>query len=207
MVLSFLLIFSTSAPAFDCLDLAPVLAGEATKTETPDGDFVTRDRWPQTDVPEASWHEAKYGRFGPCPVTYPRVNDGKNMPLAWRQERALAVARKYLGVPYKHLHFPALGGLDCSNFTAWVFNYAFGTRFSSNVETQAQSAGRRLAAGEALRPGDLLFLYGSDRKEIVHVAIYVDVDHVIDATGSEIAVRDRKGRYLDDFAWARRVLE
>ena len=100
-----------------------------------------------------------------------------------------------------------MGGLDCSNFTSWVYNYGFGIRFSSNINRQALEAGRRLVGSEALAPGDMIFLYDSGHKEIVHVAIYIDDQTVIDSTETSVQIRSFSGRYTSDYAWARRIIE
>ncbi|OGR99322.1 MAG: hypothetical protein A2V88_03850 [Elusimicrobia bacterium RBG_16_66_12] len=117
----------------------------------------------------------------------------------------MAVALKYVGLPYLHRHIPAMGGLDCSNFTAWVYNYGFGIRLNSNVQRQAETAGRRLGPDEPLRPGDLIFLWNDERSRVSHVAIYVDESTIIDAAGGGVAVRPFSGRYRKRLAWARRV--
>lgn len=176
-------------------------------TSSVTGDFNFRDRLNQTEVPSIDWHNPVYGRFGPCPLTYPKVNLGQKMTQRWLQNRVIAVTSKYIGLPYRHFHFPAMGGLDCSNFSSWIYNYGFGIRFSSNIKRQSVEAGRRLMPSEILQPGDLLFFFDTRRSEVVHVAIYVDQMHVIDSSDLNVQVRPIAGKYKSQFAWARRIFE
>jgi cell wall-associated NlpC family hydrolase len=134
----------------------------------------------------------------------------------------LAVAQKYIGLPYRHHPVPgwapagaadpkeAGNGLDCSNFSAWVYNYGLGIKVTSEIGKQSQGAGapgRLLAAGEAFEPGDLLFILKSDRTCVSHVVIYLDDEHIIDSTVGGVAVREFKGWYKTHLSHARRVLE
>ncbi len=206
--------------SFDCLQLlqqqqqqqqqqaAPL---EVTYAREPWGDFELRKQMPQTEVPAQLWCHQSFGSFGPCPTTYPPVvpllGPGED-PLAWARERVIRAAKIYLALPYAHRHIPALGGLDCSNYTAWVYNFAFGIRFSSHIERQSQTAGTLLDPDSPLEPGDLIFLWDSlDRERISHVLIYVDPDWVIDAArGSGIQLRPFRGKYKKRWAFSRRVI-
>lgn len=173
-------------------------------------DFALRDRLPETAHPLPRTN----GKFdwGPKPMTYPRVNipNGVN-PVQWERDRVIAVAEKYIGLPYMHRHIPSQGGLDCSNFTSWVYNYGFGVRFSSNVQAQSREAGRKLRPNERLEPGDLLFIWSKDRSKIKHVVIYVNPDTIIDSTitakANGVALRAFRGWYKERFAWARRIFD
>jgi cell wall-associated NlpC family hydrolase len=174
-------------------------------------DFPWRDTLPQTTTPESQWFATS--EYGPKAATYPapQVPSWVADPVRWKRERVLAAGRHFLGVPYAHLHIPDAGGLDCSNFTAWAYNYGLGLRFTSNVLEQAAQAGRRLAPGEPLQPGDLLFIWNSARTEIGHAALYVDPGLLLDSTSSDtpdgVNVRAFDGWYRTRFAYARRVLE
>jgi cell wall-associated NlpC family hydrolase len=146
-------------------------------------------------------------------------------PVAWQRARVVAVARRYLGLSYRHHHIPAWDppaalvgptaagtGLDCSNFTAWVYNYGLGRRFTSNVQQQADgplAPGRGLAPDEPFAPGDLLFILREDRSEVSHVVVYVDENAVIDSHSAYGGVTEhpRTGWYLTHFSHARRIIE
>lgn len=173
-------------------------------------DFAMRDRLPETAHPRPK----TWGKFdwGPKPLTFPRAVIPKNVnPIQWERNRVVAVAEKYIGLPYMHRHIPSQGGLDCSNFTSWVYNYGFGIRFSSNTPRQAQDAGRRLNPGEQFEPGDLLYIWNKSKTKIKHVAIFVNQNTIIDSTISEkangVALRPFRGWYKERFAWARRIFE
>lgn len=176
-------------------------------------DFAYRDTLPQTTVPESEWFSSS--SYGPPAATYPPVTvpAGVSDPIAWKRDRLIEVAKHFIGVPYAHLHLPDAGGLDCSNFTAWVYNYGFGIRFTSNTQKQAQApeAGRLLRDGEPLQKGDIMFIWNSSRSEIGHAAIYIDPEHIIDSTSSAtpagVGLRTYKGWYKDRFAYARRIFE
>jgi len=98
-------------------------------------------------------------------------------------------------------------GLDCSNFTAWVYNYALGIKFSGDVHQQydgtAGPMGRHIPKEGPFEPGDLIYLhpYGSTT-EVSHVVIYIDDQHIIDSRVSAqnvlgVQVRNRLGWYRD----------
>jgi cell wall-associated NlpC family hydrolase len=186
-------------------------------------DFQVRDALAQSDAPQAMWYSHfKQEGWGPNAATYPQVTAPPDCDAqGWKRARVLAVAKKYLGLPYRHHHIPAWSppgvgaGLDCSNFTAWVYNYALGMRFTSNITLQALGAGapgRRLDHDERLAPGDLIFLYRKDYSSISHVALYLENGFVIDAhncawTGQGVRIREIRGWYASHQAFARRVIE
>ena len=170
-------------------------------------DFIIRDLLPQTDIPRDQWDTCCW-TFGPWPATYPVVYPPSEYDsVIWRRDRVITVAKKYIGLPYRHKHTPMMGGMDCSNFTSWVYNYGLGIRFVSNVEDQAEVMGRLLSITEPLQKGDLIYLWSEDHTRISHVAIYIDENHVIDSTGPGVDVRPFDGKYKNRFAWARRVIE
>ena len=195
------------AAKFDCttLLLKPVI--DSTFSITPTADFVFRDLLPQTEKPRNVWKTC-CGSYGPCAQPYPAVDfpDGIDR-VAWARVRIVEAAKKLIGLPYRHNHIPAMGGLDCSNFTAYIYNYALGVRFTSWVDRQAEEVGRKLSDSEELAPGDLIFLWSSDRSRISHAVIYISPSEVIDSTGPGVEVRSNAGWYKDNYAWARRLIE
>lgn len=168
-------------------------------------DFAQRDAMPETLVPKSKWDS--YGKWGPPAAKYPMpVIPAGYDRLQWQRDRIVAVAQKYIGkVPYAHKHIPSLG-LDCSNFTAWVYNYGLGNKFTSAVKTQGATVGRRLAANEPLLPGDLLFFKNSSGT-ITHAAIYIKPGYMIDESGNVAQRRFPYGWTKTAFAYARRVIE
>ena len=192
---------------FDCTDLPLTPLIESTFSKSPTEDFVLRDSLPPTEVEKSNWSSC-CGTYGPCARPYPKVIFPAGSPqVEWSRERVIAAAKKLIGLPYQHHHLPEMGGLDCSNFTSFVYNYAFGIRISSRVKRQANEAGRLLAPRESLEPGDLLYLFDQTGQEISHALIYLDSEHIIDSTGPGVQIRPFAGRYKDRLARARRVLE
>jgi hypothetical protein len=187
-------------------------------------DFAERDRLPESSIPESEWHAGTVGSWGPKAAHYPAVQVPTGMdPLEWKRARIVAVSKHYLGLPYQHHHIPAwtpsgpgkggaqeTAGLDCSNFTAWVYNYGLGIAINSDVGLQAdgpKAPGRRLAPNEALAPGDLLFIQNRDLTKVTHVVIYIDPGHIIDDHADGVRVRTFSGWYKSSFSHARRIIE
>jgi hypothetical protein len=184
-------------------------------------DFAARDLLPETPVPPSEWGTMK--GWGPSAATYPvvQVPPGKE-PLVWKRARIIKVAEKYIGLPYRHHHIPGWDasagfnpdkpgrGLDCSNFSAWVYNYGLGIKFTSNILRQSSgkiAPGRLLGRDEAFAPGDLLFIMKLDRSRVSHVVIYIDEEHIIDCHDTGVAVRPFEGWYRTHFSHSRRIIE
>lgn len=83
----------------------------------------------------------------------------KDWPADRKRERVILVASRYLGYDYQHHHLPdwdppkdwpwkkvtAGGqskGVDCSNFTSFVYNYALGLGISSDIHKQCDGEAR-----------------------------------------------------------------
>lgn len=179
-------------------------------------DFAERDKLPQSDTPQSRWYADKMGSWGPHAAQFPEVKvpDGVDA-VAWRRARIIAVAQKYVGLPYQHHHIPGWTppegpGLDCSNFTSWVYNYGLGMKINSDVHKQADgplAQGRVLKDGEAFAPGDLLYILKQDRSEISHVVIFIDEGNIIDSHKGSVQVRPFKGWYKSHLDHVRRMIE
>ena len=188
------------------ITIANVNAEECNYQQSVSSDFSYRDGLPQYSSPNYrdSW--------GPRPARYPAPQIPSACdPVKWQQQRVVAVAEKYIGLPYKHHHIPEFdggngAGLDCSNFTSWVYNYGLGIKINSDISKQADTAGRMLAPDEPLQPGDLLFIRTIDDSRISHVVIYIDSGHIIDDHASGVKIREFKGWYKNHFAYARRII-
>jgi len=185
-------------------------------------DLTERDALPESDAPRDVWYtKFRYDGWGPHAAHYPAVQIPKNCSAqVWQRARIVAVAERYIGLPYQHHHIPAWtpyqigAGLDCSNFTAWVYNYGLGIKFTSAIEAQAvgeHAPGRVLRADEPRMAGDLIFLYNQERTRISHVVIYLDAHYIIDAhndkTKNGVQVREIKGWYATHQALTRRIIE
>lgn len=178
-------------------------------------DLGERDRLPefQKSLPSKS-----SGKWGPHAFQYPPVVVPAGCdPVKWKRLRVIAVAKRYTGLPYEHHHVPAWQptqgkgpGLDCSNFTAWVYNYGLGVRFTSDIQRQSggpEAPGRLLNHRESFEPGDLLFILKKDRSKVSHVVIYLDANHIIDSHGPGVGTRSFKGWYKSHLSHARRIIE
>ncbi len=177
----------------------------------------------------AAWYsEATRRRWGAWGVPFknfepPAGIEGKGPQ--WKRERVLAVALRYVGYSYQHHHLPdweppagwpwlkvAAGhngkGVDCSNFTAFVYSLALGLRMSSAIGAQASQAtlhvqSRSVAVQSIARPasfdacvrelktGDLLYIRALSG-QVSHVVLWAGsivrspdgTPLVLDSTGS-----------------------
>lgn len=192
-----------------------------------DSDFATREQLPQSPVPEKDWYLEKWrGSWGPKANTFPAVQAPADCdPVLWKRERILVVAQHYIGLPYQHHHIPKWqppaewtsklngpesAGLDCSNFTSWVYNYGLGFRFTSDIKQQADgpdAPGRRLKKDEPMAKGDLLFILKNDRSVVSHVVLFVDEGHILDSHGAGVQIRPFKGWYKTHISHVRRLIE
>lgn len=188
-------------------------------------DIESRLALPQTEVPRAQWYTERElnSLWGPMPAKYPGIEKLiESLPhgtdiTQWQRDRVVAIAKHYIGLPYRHHHIPAWApekadsinrsgpGLDCSNFTSWVYNFGFGLILNGDVEKQAAMeprAGyplprniRRIGSHESFQPGDLLYITNADRSAIAHTVIFIDNEHIIDSTDGHVAVRNFSGWY------------
>jgi cell wall-associated NlpC family hydrolase len=195
----------------------PVAAWQAAHARRPDGS------WPQG----AAW--------GPVAAQYPAPSLPRTDP-AYLRERVIAVAARQIGLAYQHHHIPSWvppagwawrpvvagangPGLDCSNFTSFVFNYALGIRLPTAIGLQAETLtlagpggagclragritlGRYAGLRARLAPADLIYI--RDRQGgIGHVVMWLGeigqsadgVPLVIDCT--ESGLRDASGALI-----------
>ncbi|MEY2796316.1 MAG: hypothetical protein RIR10_2032 [Planctomycetota bacterium] len=170
----------------------------------------------QSLLPESEWRSErlkhKLGSWGPHPRQFDCPEEVKGKSDDWKRQRVIAAASRFLGYDYQHHHIPdwdpAEGwpwkqvcsgkngkGVDCSNFSAFNYNWALGIHLSSGIRQQAEqreipSAGGRVAAkviarpkGEpdawydelarTLKPGDLLYIRTSDMSKVSHVIMWL----------------------------------
>ncbi|MDR3613261.1 MAG: NlpC/P60 family protein [Candidatus Obscuribacterales bacterium] len=180
-------------------------------------DFAERDALPESPAPRSSWYRhRRFGSWGPPAAAYPQPSIPPEVnPIKWQRARVIAVAEKYIGLPYKHHHIPGWSpsegpGLDCSNFTSWVYNYGLGYKFNSNIHMQAdgpKAPGRRLEQNERFMAGDLLYILRRDRSAVSHVVIYIDEGHIIDSHNGSVQTRPFTGWYRECLSHARRIIE
>ncbi len=158
--------------------------------------------------------------------------------LDWRQQRLLYVARRYINTQYQHHHLPQWDppqtwpidpgnlvpsrhqtpGIDCSDFTAWVYNYALGIKMTSGILEQAALTSVEDASGAAIeiqkilstgdfnslvaqfQPGDLLYICKENSTTVSHVITWIGQVNgtgdylVIDSHGENVT--DSEGRMI-----------
>jgi cell wall-associated NlpC family hydrolase len=126
------------------------------------------------------------------PLKHPR---SKPISIA---ARAVKLARKQLGVPYRW-GGASPGGFDCSGLVMWVYG-RFGVSLPHNAAA-LYGVGRPIAR-RALRPGDLLFFSG-----LGHVGMYIGRGRMIHApqSGRTVEVQSLAAR-RGSFVGARRIV-
>lgn len=198
-------------------------------------DFAHRSMLPQTDVPKSQWYGSKMlaSLWGPMPAKYPGIEETlDSLPhgtdlVQWKRDRVVAIAKHYIGLPYRHHHIPAWSpespdqrgltgpGLDCSNFTAWVYNFGFGVILNSDVASQSvmkprpgfsvHPGMRKIGVEGPFMPGDLLYIANPQKTAIVHTIIFIDDRHIIDSTDGQVAIRHFTGWYRRQLSHAIRI--
>jgi len=165
----------------------------------------------QSKISYQHWYNhTVVGPWGPLPREYmpPAIAEGKS--AEWKRARVIAAALRFVGYHYRHhyipdwdppqgWHTPKAGGtrhdgkgVDCSNFTSFVYNQALGIGFSSDIHKQAAMEGvsihgefwgkdvtiipRQESVAQwksVLKPGDLLFIRPRSGIGISHVVIWL----------------------------------
>jgi cell wall-associated NlpC family hydrolase len=124
-----------------------------------------------------------------------RLAPPKPRPLG---ERAVAFARRFLGVPYRW-GGASPGGFDCSGLVRYVYQ-----RFGVDLPHSSYAdfgLGRRVSRG-SLRPGDLVFFSG-----LGHVGMYVGHGRFIHAPHSGTRVQiSTLAEFGADYDGARRLV-
>ena len=196
----------------------------------------------EAEIPHGEWYSHatrdRWKGWGPPARSYPPPALSEGRSAQWKRERALAVGLRFTGYGYQHHHIPdwnppadwpwketAVGhngkGVDCSNFTGFVYNLAFGIRLSTDVHRQAEQ--RRAPVPRAksevplhhvalptdfderardLRTGDLLFIRDGKGEHISHVVLWVgsigrspdDTLLILDSHGE--GVKDSDGKHI-----------
>lgn len=200
------------------------------------GDLIRTERGDprlEATIPSEHWYSRETrerdGSWGPHPREYPAVRGLEAWPVERLRERVIAAALRFQGYEYQHHHIPdwnppadwpwsrvAAGhngrGVDCSNFTGFVYNQGFGVHLNTDVSKQAEESiargpgagrGTRLerielpadyqARVDTLRTGDLLFIR-SDKGHISHVVLWVGpigrspdgLPLILDSHGSDV---------------------
>lgn len=181
----------------------------------------------------------RWGYWGPGMKHFnPPAGLAKKSPQ-WSRERVIASGMRHAGYSYQHHHVPdweppadwprdpeqktPVGkGVDCSNFTGFVYNLALGILPSTGIkqqsemtEAQGPGAGRKVAVKRIELPeryedypgvlltGDLLFVK-STKGNVSHVVLWVGgigeapdgMPLILDSTGS--GASDSNGQTIPD---------
>lgn len=184
----------------------PELIGDLLRTERGDPKL-------QAVIPHHEWYSEHsrrtFGSWGPSPRRYPPPAIAEGKSVEWRRERVIATALRFVGYAYQHHHIPDWDppadwpwkstcaerngkGFDCSNFTSFVYNQAFGVHMNSDVERQSELREAELnderravrveritlpedhaARLNTLRTGDLLYILGKPGGKVTHVVLWI----------------------------------
>lgn len=186
----------------------------------------------QSSVSQRDWYNPanhrRWGYWGPPARHYdPPPGHSKKSP-EWMRQRVIATGLRFTGYSYQHHHVPdwdppadwpkdaeqktPVGkGLDCSNFTSFVYNLALGIKPTGDVKAQSQmdkapgpgDGGRTVAVKRVELPkdyaaferelltGDLLFVKNTSGS-VSHVVLWVGkigrspdgMPLILDSTGS-----------------------
>ena len=197
------------------------------------------DRRFEATIPESAWYNhSRVGPWGPPARAYgpPPLAAGKSDD--WKRARIIATALRFVGYAYRHHHVPDWNpptgwhipepggvrhdgrGVDCSNFTSFVYNQGLGIGISSDVQKQSAARFVSLHGSDrvepvtilhgqdsyalwvsVLKPGDLLFIRPRTGTTISHVVIWIgawgfpqDEPLVLDSHGAD--VRDSAGNRI-----------
>lgn len=215
------------------------------------GDLIQGPRgdWKdQADVPHAQWYDpskqGRWGYWGPAARHYDPPAGFSSKSADWLRERVIATGLRFVSYSYQHHHVPdweppadwprdaeqktPVGkGLDCSNFTAFVYNMALGIKPTGAIGDQAAlttmpgpGKGRSIPVKrielpvdhaeyeKTLMTGDLLYVKSS-RGHVSHVVIWVGkigqapegVPLILDSTGT--GLKDSHGVSIPDGVYLR----
>ena len=194
-------------------------------------------------VPHSQWqdpaNQRRWGYWGPSiKHLSPPAGLAKKTPQ-WSRERVIATAMRYIGYSYQRHHVPdweppadwprdpdqktPVGkGVDCSNFTGFVYNLALGILPSTGISQQSEmteaagpGAGRSVPVKrielpksyedfpKELQTGDLLFVK-SNKGNVSHVVLWVGsigespdgTPLILDSTGT--GAKDSNGVTIPD---------
>ncbi len=166
----------------------------------------------ESDIEHRHWYSEetrkRFGAWGPEQRRYAPLEGLDERPTQWKRERVIAAAARFIGYEYQHHHIPDWDppkhwpwkeccaghngrGVDCSNFTGFVYNQAFGIKMSSAIEQQSElhsalegehhhisvkriNLPRELdERRQVLKTGDLVCIRGHEGGPITHVVIWV----------------------------------
>lgn len=196
----------------------------------------------QSRIPYDQWYaeatKKRYGAWGPPGFHHPAPAGADAKPAEWKRQRVIAVAMRYIGLSYQHHYLPDFDppadwpwkevgrgkngrGVDCSNFTTFVYNLGLGLKPNSGIVQQSEMKEVKLSDGRAvkceriglpakhadfskvLKTADLLFIKNTSGN-ISHVVLWVGpigrspdkMPLILDSTGE--GRRDANGNAIPD---------
>jgi cell wall-associated NlpC family hydrolase len=194
----------------------------------------------ESDIPHREWysHETRrrFEAWGPEQRRYEPLADLADRPLSWKRQRVIATAARFIGYEYQHHHIPDWNppadwpwkeccagrngrGVDCSNFTSFVYKQGFGIKMNAAIEHQSElhsaleghehAAIRKIELpddfsrrAEVLRTGDLVYIRGREDGPVTHVVIWVGSIGL--APSGVLLVIDSHGGDVED-DWGRKI--
>jgi hypothetical protein len=189
----------------------------------------------QSEVAHEHWYSRHvrnhYGAWGPPQRRYRQLPGLEDRSTQWKRERVIATAARFIGYQYQHHHVPDWDpphdwpwkhccaghngkGVDCSNFTTFVYNQGFGIHMNSAIGHQAAersvTSGQQIlrlerielpaayaARRDLLKTGDLLYILGREGGHVTHVVIWVgDVGR--SPKGEPLILDSHGGDVVDD---------
>jgi cell wall-associated NlpC family hydrolase len=189
----------------------------------------------EAEIPHEHWYTAetrkKFGAWGPEQRRYAPLEEMDGKPTQWKRERVIATAARFIGYEYQHHHCPDWDppadwpwkeccaghngrGVDCSNFTGFVYNQGFGIKMTCAIEQQSELrsaleghdhsvAVRRIdlprtleERRQVLRTGDLVYVRGKETGPVTHVVIWVG--DLCRSPGGFPMVMDSHGANVED---------
>lgn len=234
--------------ADDPSDNKPYLSPYFVKYTIPEkeliGDLLDSDRGNpklQSRIAYEDWYSPETRkRWGAWGVPFKKFDPPEGIEkrsVEWKRERIIAVGMRYQGYSYQHHHLPdweppedwpwkPVGrghnakGIDCSNFTGWVYNLGLGIHFTTAIKEQSEQVETRVHdrtlpfsriekpknyadCKKAFKTGDLLFIKNK-AGEVSHVVLWVGeigvsgdgTPLILDSTGS--GHKDRRGQAIPD---------
>lgn len=206
----------------------------------------------ESSIPYADWNSQKvmkrWGAWGPPARHYLASADAENRPVEWQRERVIAAALQFQGYSYQHHHIPDWNpppgwpsketksgqngkGVDCSNFSSFVYNLSLGFKPNSGIKEQSEqleiagpgpdhtTQAQRIELPKTytervsvLRTADLLFVR-SLKGEVSHVVLWIgpigsapdNAPLILDSHGT--GIRDSHGAIIPNGIYLRPFLE
>jgi len=161
-----------------------------------------------TSVPRFRSHDVEHpseARSRVSALRRARPAEDAPLPPALNRDRVLLDIVSMLGVPYSYGGSDE-AGIDCSGFTALVYDRALGFRLPRSTSDQFQEGAA--VDRDGLRFGDLVF-FNTTGDSPSHVGIYIEDDlfaHASVSVGVTLSSME-SAYYRDRFIGARRVIE